>query len=138
MPNKWGFLRRVYMVIERISYLCASNLVHQHSVSLRDVDSSVCYRGMRFYCEHFVVATFQDFLRTHQFPRLADWFIHERLLSPLRKCFFYCSFTEICNEVHLKTMWYLLRILHWIHIQTAVWTMEVSIDKFIPLILMYF
>lgn len=41
------------------------------------------YRGMSFYCEHFVVATFQDFLRTHQFPRLADWFIHERQRSCL-------------------------------------------------------
>lgn len=49
---------------------------------------SCSYRGMRFYCKHFVVAAFWDFLRTHQFPRLVDWFIHERPSSSRRKCLF--------------------------------------------------
>lgn len=46
------------------------------------------YHGLRFYCQHFVVVAFRGFLCTHQFPRLSDWFIHERLSSSRRKSLF--------------------------------------------------
>lgn len=75
--------------------------------------AAASYLRMRFYCarNHFVVAAMRDFLRTHQFPRLNDWFIHERPLAFTQEVpFFDCCAAEICNEAHSKTMCYLLSL----------------------------